>query len=57
MARPVALAMRSGEADSLDTLVQSVRAADWEDLSAVEQAKLSLAIVRYALADIDTEED
>ena len=57
MARPVALAMRSGEADSLDTLVQSVRAADWEDLSAVEQAKLSLAIARYAIAEIDTEED
>ena len=56
MARPVALAMRSGEPDSIDTFVQSVRAADWEDLSAIEQAKLSLAIARYALAEIDTED-
>ncbi|RZM81960.1 hypothetical protein [Leptolyngbya iicbica] len=55
VARPMAMAMRSGKTESVDTIVQSVRAADWADLSEMEQAKLSLAIARYALAEIEAE--
>jgi hypothetical protein len=55
VARPMAMAMRSGEADSIEAAVQSIRAADWDELSEMEQAKLSLAIARYALAKLDAE--
>jgi hypothetical protein len=56
MARPMAMAMRSGETETVDAVVQSIRTADWEDLSEMEQARLSLAIARYALAEIDAED-
>jgi len=52
MARPMALAMRSGAAD-LEAVVASIPPADWEALSDMEQARLSLAIARYALAELD----
>lgn len=55
MARPMVLAMRSGDADAVDVVVQSIRPADWEDLTEIEQARLSLAIARYALAELDTD--
>ncbi|MGF1458638.1 MAG: hypothetical protein ACFBSG_06375 [Leptolyngbyaceae cyanobacterium] len=53
MARPLALAMRSGQEESVDAMVQSLSASEWQDLSDVEQARLSLAIARYALAELD----
>ena len=52
MARPMALAMRSHDADPVEAVVQSIRPADWEALSEIEQARLSLAIARYALAEL-----
>lgn len=55
MARPLSLAMRSGDADAVDAVVQSIRPADWEELTEIEQARLSLAIARYALAELDTD--
>lgn len=55
MARPMAFAMRSSGAEELvDATVASVRQAEWESLSALEQAKLSLAVARYAIAQIET---
>jgi len=50
MARPFANAMRSGnDSAQLESTLQSVRCASWEDLSEIEQARLSLAIARYVL--------
>lgn len=57
MARPLAMAMRSGGQDEiLDVTLQSIRQVDWEELSEVEQARLSLAIARYALNEVKTPE-
>lgn len=57
MARPMAFAMRSGGAEELvDATVASVRQADWGKLSALEQARLSLAAARYAIAQVETAE-
>ena len=56
MARPMALAMRSGADDTVDSVVQSIRAVDWAELSELEQARLSLAIARYALAELDADD-
>lgn len=55
MARPMALAMRSGADDPVDSVVESIRRVDWEALSNLEQARLSLAIARYALAELETD--
>ena len=56
-ARPLAYAMRAPEAESLDSTLQTIRPADWQELSDVEQARLSLAIARYAIAQVATEAD
>ncbi|MEO1391940.1 MAG: hypothetical protein AAFV90_03395 [Cyanobacteria bacterium J06634_5] len=53
--RPMAMAMRSTSSDEiLEATVQSVRSVEWEALSPIEQAKLSLAVARYAL-DLESE--
>ena len=54
IARPMAFAMRSSGAEELvEATAASVRTADWESLSALEQAKLSLAAARYAIAQLE----
>ena len=54
MARPVAFAMRSKESETqMEFALRSVRFAAWTELSGVEKAQLSLAIARYALAQLD----
>jgi hypothetical protein len=50
LARPFAYAMRGGETEMLEAALRSVRCAAWTDLSGIEQARLSLAIARYALS-------
>jgi hypothetical protein len=52
MARPLAFSMRGGQEEVLEVLLQSVRQTDWEALSELEQARLSLAIARYALGEL-----
>ncbi|MEO0541177.1 MAG: hypothetical protein AAFZ80_09980 [Cyanobacteria bacterium P01_A01_bin.105] len=55
MARPLAYAMR-GQEEILEVTIQSVRNAEWEALSPMEQARISLAAARYAidcLKDVD----
>ncbi|MBD1912479.1 MULTISPECIES: hypothetical protein [unclassified Leptolyngbya] len=49
LARPFAVAMRSGDSTILEGTLQSVRCEAWEALSEIEQARLSLAIARYVL--------
>ena len=45
LARPLAYAMRNAEQESDIPLVKS-----WEELSEIEQARMSLAIARYAIS-------
>ena len=53
MARPMAMAMRGRSNDEIvDVTVKSVRVAEWDVLSPIEQAKLSLAAARYALDEV-----
>jgi hypothetical protein len=51
-ARPLAFTMRSSETEVLESTISSVRSVEWVELSDVEQARLSLAIARYALAQL-----
>lgn len=53
MARPLTLAMRDGQGEMLSVALNSVREANWDELSAMEQARLGLAIARYALKQVD----
>ncbi len=54
IARPMALAMRGSSSDAfVDATIQSVRQAEWEALSPIEQARLSLAAARYAISHVD----
>ena len=50
LARPFAYAMRGAEPDLLESALRSVRCAAWTELSGIEQARLSLAIARYTIA-------
>jgi hypothetical protein len=56
MARPLAYAMR-GQTDILDVTIASVRNTDWDALSPMEQARLSLAAARYAIDYLKATED
>lgn len=51
MARPLAMAMRS-EGDHLDRYLSADASVEWEQLSEVQQAQLSLAIAHYALTEL-----
>lgn len=54
MARPMALAMRgSSDEEFVEATIRSVRSADWDALSPLEQARLSLAAARYAISQLD----
>jgi hypothetical protein len=52
LARPFAYAMRGAETEMLEAALRSVRYAAWTELSGIEQARLSLAIARYAIAQM-----
>lgn len=52
LARPVAYAMRE-EAEAVDFPITIVRSAEWQELSEIEQARLSMAIARYAISQIE----
>ncbi|MFE4107800.1 hypothetical protein [Almyronema epifaneia] len=54
MARPLALAMRDGHGEVVEVTLRSVRQENWQSLSEIEQARLSLAIARYALGQLDS---
>lgn len=57
MARPLAYAMRGAEAEAIEYTLNAVRPIDWQELSDMERARLSLAIARYALAELETIDD
>lgn len=51
LARPFAGAMRSPEIN-LVTIRDSLRCRDWQELTTIEQARLSIAIANYALTQL-----
>ncbi|MFG6098950.1 hypothetical protein D0962_13715 [Leptolyngbyaceae cyanobacterium CCMR0082] len=55
MARPLAHAMR-GQEEILDATINSVRDIEWESLSSMEQARISLAAARWAIDYVTTEQ-
>lgn len=52
LARPFAYAMRGADTEMLEVALRSVRCAAWTELSGIEQARLSLAIARYAISQM-----
>lgn len=56
LARPFAYAMRGSETEMLEVALRSVRCAEWAELSGIEQARLSLAIARYAIDQLPQQE-
>jgi len=50
LARPYAYAMRDPGTDKLDAANQAIRPVPWNELSPVEQARLSMAIAHYSLS-------
>lgn len=57
MARPLAYAMRGGETEAIETFLDKVREVPFCELSPMEKARLSLAISRYAFAQLETTND
>lgn len=56
LARPLAYAMRNGESHrAVDSTLEKIRTVAWEELSEVEQARLSLAVARCALLEIESQ--
>lgn len=58
LARPLAVQMRNGSAGSVvDTQIAQVPQLDWEQLSDVQRVRLSLAIARYAINEVQVSND
>ncbi|WP_017315410.1 hypothetical protein [Mastigocladopsis repens] len=53
MARPFAYAMRSGERQNVNSVVDNVGNREWTNLSEIEKAKVSLAVAYQALNQLD----
>ncbi len=51
LARPFAYAMRGAETEALESTLNTP-ASQWQDLSDIEQARMSLAIASYALSEL-----
>ena len=56
LARPFAYSMRGAETDLIESALRSVRCAAWTELSGIEQARLSLAIARYTIAQMPADQ-
>jgi hypothetical protein len=52
LARPLAYSMRD-EVTSIESLVPRINQTPWVELSEIEKARLSLAIARYVIDDLD----
>lgn len=57
LARPFACAMRGSQIEAIEFVLDSVRTRDWTTLSAIEQARVSLAIANYALTQMQLTSD
>lgn len=56
LARPLAHAMR-GNDSPVEATLERVRLVEWDALSDFDQARLSLAIARYALAELEAKHE
>jgi hypothetical protein len=52
LARPFAYSMRSNEQQNLALIISNIGDRDWQDLSEIEQAKVSLAIAHYTFKEL-----
>lgn len=52
LARPLAYPTRDANSPAIDSALAAVRSVDWDALSETEKARLSLAVARYALAEL-----
>lgn len=50
LARPLAFSLRDGQGDILDLHINAIRQVEWDSLSDLEKARLSLAAASVALA-------
>lgn len=57
MARPFAYAMRSGEQQNVNSLVENAENREWTNLSEVEKAKVTLAVASQALNQLNKSQD
>ncbi len=58
LARPLAVQMRDGGVmNTIDTTIAQVPQLEWERLSDVQRARLSLAIARYAISELQASQD
>jgi hypothetical protein len=57
MARPFAYAMRSGEQQNVNSVVENVGNREWTNLSEVEKAKVSLAVASQALNQLNKSQE
>ncbi len=55
LARPLAYAMRSEDTSAVDSVLKNIRPLDWSELSDLEQARMSLAIARYAIDKVSAQ--
>jgi hypothetical protein len=55
LARPLAYAMRGEESNVVDATVKSIRSSQWDQMSETEQARMTLAIARYALKELQNQ--
>lgn len=52
LARPFAYSMRSNKQQNLALVMSNIGNRDWQDLSEIEQAKVSLAIAHYTFKEL-----
>ena len=57
LARPLAYARRGAEAETVELALGAVRPLDWTELSEIERARLSLAIARIALDELEATDE
>ena len=55
LARPFAFAMRGSQVADVESVLGEVRPEDWTALSEIEQARISLAIAKYALEKLQAQ--
>lgn len=51
LARPLAYAMRDGDSEGVETIAASRK--PWTELSEIEQARVGLAVARYAISQLE----
>jgi len=56
LARPLAVSMRSAD-DSINAAIAQVPQVEWDQLSDVQRARLSLAVARYAIDQLHSSQD